>query len=78
MLVDGARFLPHNVTITKVVCTIYSKDKVQLIMPFESVALPESEMLNPRFGSHTILAQGTEKFDDATATLVMQVQTIDR
>ncbi|KAG1676617.1 hypothetical protein FOA52_008746 [Chlamydomonas sp. UWO 241] len=79
LMVDGARFLPANVTISKVVASVWSSDKRQLTPGYyESVASPESNAYCPKYSLQTTLGQGAERFDQSTATVLFVVHTVCR
>lgn len=74
VIIDGARFLPCNVTISRVVAAVFNNKGAMLSDTFDGVALPESDALSPRYRAQAILGMGAERFDDSTATVVFQVR----
>lgn len=74
-VVDAARFLPSSTTITRVLGSVWSSSGALLAGPFEGVAHPDSDALNPRFACTATLgaAHNNTRFEDATATLMLQV-----
>jgi len=75
VLVDGARFLPGSVTVTKVQAVVWSSAGQQLSGVIEGVALPEGgDCLSPGYAAQgAVGAGGYERFDDPTATVMFQV-----
>lgn len=74
MLIDGARFLPSNTTITKASAAVYSSTGRQLSARIEGVALPDGgDGGSPSFQAQGIVGLGAERFDDPTATVMLQV-----
>lgn len=80
LLVDGARFLPANITISKVTARIFSSDRKLLVQQmFEAVATPDSDAHAPKYLLQASIGQGRDsQFDNATATLLFAVHTICR
>ena len=80
LLVDGARFLPANITISKVTARIFSSDRKMLVQQtFEAVATPDSDAHAPKYLLQASIGQGKDsQFDNATATLLFTVHTICR
>ncbi|GLI63028.1 hypothetical protein VaNZ11_005888, partial [Volvox africanus] len=76
---DGARFLPANVTITKVTVSIWGSNRQPLGSGgFYGISWPDSDAMNPRFSKSATLGMGSDKFDDSTATLLFKVTTLER
>eukprot|EP00878_Enallax_costatus_P034475 GHUV01038227.1.p1 GENE.GHUV01038227.1~~GHUV01038227.1.p1 ORF type:complete len:320 (+),score=114.50 GHUV01038227.1:447-1406(+) len=75
--VDGGRFLPCSVTITKVIGSVWSSNGALLAGPFEGVALPDSDVHNPSYSCTATLgsSQNGTRFEDPTATLMLQVSS---
>lgn len=74
MLIDGARFLPSNATVTKVVASLHSSTGRLLAPPLEGVALPDGDAACPTYVAQGAYGAGPGGFDDATATLLFQVR----
>jgi len=73
---DAARFLPENVSISRVVGALYTSELQQLGESFEGVVLPEGDALNPVFAfRHEVAAP---KWLDPTLMVLLQVEAIDR
>jgi hypothetical protein len=75
VVVDAARFLPSSVTISRVLGSVWSSSGALLAGPFEGVAQPDSDALNPRYACSATLGvqHNKTRFEDATATLMLQV-----
>ena len=73
VLVDAARFLPCDVTVSKVVCSVWSSRGKKLESSFEGVCMPDSDAFSPRFAARATLGLSHSKWEDCTATLVLQV-----
>ncbi|WIA19544.1 hypothetical protein OEZ85_004153 [Tetradesmus obliquus] len=80
VVVDAARFLPASVTISRVLGSVWSSSGALLAGPWEGVAQPDSDALNPRYACSATLGvqHNNTRLEDATATLMLQVQTIER
>jgi hypothetical protein len=75
VVVDAGRFLPSSVTISRVLGSVWSSSGALLAGPFEGVAQPDSDALNPRYSCSATLGvqHNNTRFEDATATLMLQV-----
>jgi hypothetical protein len=75
VLIDGARFLPTGVTITKATATVYSSSGAPLSSAIEGVALPEGpDAGSPAFAAAGVVgAAGGGAWEDPTATIMFQV-----
>jgi hypothetical protein len=74
VLIDGARFLPSSATITKATATVWSAGGRQLSGAIEGVALPDGEdAASPCYWVQGAVGQGAERFEDPTATIMLQV-----
>ena len=80
LAVDGARFLPASITISKVTARVFASDRKQLVQQtFEAVASPDSDTHSPNYLLQASIGQGRDsQFDNATATLLFAVYTICR
>ncbi|DBA83915.1 TPA: hypothetical protein ACH3X1_006417 [Trebouxia sp. C0004] len=78
LMVDGARFLPGNVTVSKVVGSVWSYDRQLLCSPFEALCSLDGDTLAPTYNCQVVLGAGAEQFNDPTATLLLQIDCIER
>ena len=74
--VDAARFLPPNVTITRVVGRVISAAGEQLAPDFIINARLDSLAFSPRFHNRQRFATG--RWNNATATALLQIETIEK
>jgi hypothetical protein len=74
--VDAARFLPPNVTITRVVGRVISAAGEQLAPDFIVHARLDSLAFSPRFHARQRFATG--RWNNATATALLQIETIEK
>jgi hypothetical protein len=79
LVIDGARFLPANTTISRVLGSVWSSNRQQLARSFEGVAQPHSDALIPSYACSTALgtAQNNTRFEDATALVILQASLAD-
>ena len=73
---DAARFLPPNVTITRVVGRVISAAGEQLAPDFIINARLDSLAFSPRFHNRQRFATG--RWNNATATALLQIETIEK
>ena len=74
--VDAARFLPPNVTISRVCGRVISAANDALAPEFVAHAKLDSLAYSPRF--HARLRFATGRWNNATATALLQIETIER
>lgn len=74
--VDAVRFLPPNVTITRVVGRVISAAGEQLAPDFIINARLNSLAFSPRFHNRQRFATG--RWNNATATALLQIETIEK
>jgi hypothetical protein len=76
--IDAARFLPDNVTATRVSLRIFSSNKEQIGPTYEAVCDPASPAMFPRFLLKAELrATGGSGSINATATGLLRIDTLD-
>lgn len=66
-----------STTISKVIGSVWSSNGSLLAGPFEGVAQPDSDTLNPAYMCTATLgsSQNGTRFEDPTATLMLQVRS---
>ena len=76
LCVDAARFLPPNVTITRIVGRVISAAGEPLAPEFVLHARLDSLAFSPRFHARQRFATG--RWNNATATALLQIETIEK
>ncbi|KAK9815471.1 hypothetical protein WJX72_004235 [[Myrmecia] bisecta] len=78
LMIDSARYLPGNVTVSKVTGSVWSCDRQLLCAPFEALCTLDSDAYLPSYNCQISLGSGPDRFDDPTATLLLQIDTVER
>ena len=74
--IDGCRYLPDNVSVTKVVLRIYNINFEEQFKPLSCAADVNSRCFNPSFGFRKELRSSTHF--DPTCLAFISIETIDK